>query len=99
MIYKILHANHGNFFADELSINDYTHVASVQCQTLDDVFHITQNLYKNWTKNNGVLHSIGELRSTSVGDIIIEEGTGKMFMVENIGFREVKVKQGFYKKI
>jgi len=96
MIYKILHANRGNFFAEELPIDAYTHVANVQASSLDEVFRLTQNVFKNWTKSNGVLHSIGELRSTSVGDIIIEEGTGKMFMVENIGFREVEVS---YKKI
>jgi len=99
MIYKILHANRGNFFAEELPIDAYTHVASVQASTLVEVYEMSQNFTKNWTKNNGVIHSIGELRSTSVGDIIIEEGTGKKFMIENIGFSEVEKSLEFYKKI
>ena len=63
----------------------YIKVAEVQASSLDDVWGITQNVNDSWTKSPGVVWSKSqEVRSTSVGDVIVQNG--KAYLVAWVGF-------------
>jgi hypothetical protein len=76
----------------------YIKVAEVEASSLDDVWGITQNVNHVWTKSPRVVWSKSqELRSTSVGDVIIQNG--KAYLVAWEGFiaiveRKAKLPQG-----
>lgn len=63
--------------------------ATVEGDTLEDAYRLTNNIDYAWTKNPEVTSSGNSLRSTSVGDIIREVGSNKTFVVECAGHREL----------
>jgi len=84
--------------------NKFHKAGEVTADSLDQVFLLTQNRTRNgWVMEPGVVgtweHSAvpGDklvanpdfTRSTSVGDVIIDE-TGKIFVVASMGFSEIK---------
>ncbi len=64
----------------------YTRVATVEADSLDQVFALTNHGENSWQENPGVV-GIGT-RSTSVGDVIVDP-LGRPYRVENTGFSEV----------
>lgn len=65
----------------------YTHVADVTTDDIGRVFELTNHIDKSWTQNPEVEpKGTHQLRSTSVGDVIV--GEGKRVSVEGIGLRE-----------
>jgi hypothetical protein len=66
-----------------------TPVAIVESDSMDDAYHLTNNIDDAWTKNKGV-QAIGvkEFRSTSVGDILMN-GMGEFYIAESAGFRRL----------
>ena len=69
---------------DSADLALYEDTYEVQAVSLDHVFEIT-NL---WNDPDAV-HSFRSGHSTSVGDIIVDTITEKMFMVDSFGFKEV----------
>ena len=75
-----------------------TQLCTVKAQDLEEVFQKTQNIDEDgWVQNGirGLYVLIGKLptagpgcRSTSVGDVI-EDDTGKRFLVDTFGFTEL----------
>jgi hypothetical protein len=63
---------------------DYETVAAVDANDLEEVFAIG-----NGMGDNTKLTKLAKMKSVSVGDIIVEEKTGKMFYVDTFGFQEV----------
>ena len=75
--FKVFHANHPNFgFGGKDPIfNDqnYTHVATVECENLEHVFQVTNHIDHDWTTNKEVVWKKGtgaNTRSTSCGDVV-----------------------------
>lgn len=62
----------------------YNQVAEVEASDLDEVFEIT-NL---WHKPDQIITK-NRMRSTSVGDIILNTETGEYFMVDMFGFTQI----------
>jgi hypothetical protein len=67
--------------------DDYLAVAHVEAETLDEVYERTNTIDVPWMEKSGVT-ALRASRSTSVGDIIIEEG-GTEWMVASFGFSEL----------
>jgi len=77
----------------EPNINDYVEVARVQTIVLEKAFELTNNIESRWTENEDVETELIEARSTSVGDILYYGVYEKWYMVDNIGFKEIKIKE------
>jgi tRNA A58 N-methylase Trm61 len=65
----------------------YKFVATVDCDTLNQAFKLTNSIDCYWGDNEGVV-GLSKCRSTCVGDII-EDNTGKRFLVAMFGFEEL----------
>jgi len=67
---------------------DYDAVAQVYADCLDTAFRLTNSIDDAWTKNEEVTATKENLRSTSVGDVIVAD-SGKPFIVASCGFDEL----------
>lgn len=68
---------------------EYTLVAEVDTNDMDDVFRLTNHISHSWTENEEVTAVIERVRSTSVGDILVNDnGT---FIVAGCGFEQLEV--------
>jgi hypothetical protein len=56
--------------------------------TKDTAFHLTNTIDNPWWENVGVKSLVGPARSTSVGDVIIENG--HVWRCEMVGWEELK---------
>lgn len=61
---------------------------------LETIYHITQNLTYNWVQKiandtQSIALSDEPLRSTSVGDVVVEVQTGNIFVVAMFGFKQI----------
>lgn len=67
---------------------DFTHVADLDTDNLDDAFGLSQHIDRNWLEGQRVLrfHTV-HARSTSVGDVLVL--AGKAYVCENFGWREL----------
>jgi hypothetical protein len=63
-------------------------VATVNAESLEDVFRCTNHIDWEWWENPNVL-SFLKSRSTSCGDVIEEMDTGKRYVVAAVGFKEM----------
>jgi hypothetical protein len=70
------------FNMDDLEF--FTDTYEVEAESLDDVFRIT-----NLWNNESAVKRFRVGHSTSVGDIITDTSTDKMYMVDGFGFSEV----------
>jgi hypothetical protein len=70
---------------------DYSRVAVVKSDNVDDVFRITNHIESDWTQNPEVVTLIGNRhRSTSVGDVVEEfKPDGKKFLCAPVGWKEI----------
>lgn len=67
--------------------DDYTHVADVQADTLDQVFQLTNHIDLPWWKNDGVTIKIGQAsRSTSIQDVV--KVGNQLFVVAPVGYAQ-----------
>jgi hypothetical protein len=90
--FDVYHSITPDFFAlrntDEFP-HGYVKVASVECNTVDDAFRLTNNIDHDWWRNKEVTYYLNpKLRSTSVGDIVVKEG--KAYLCSMIGWKEFK---------
>jgi len=67
---------------------DYEVVAEVVADCLDTAFRLTNSIDTPWIDNKEVITIKKNLRSTSVGDVIIAT-SGKPFIVASCGFEEL----------
>lgn len=59
----------------------YRLVAHVRCDEVDDAFRLTNHIDTEWQKNVGVSPASGRMRSSSVGDIVVDnEGNAHLCM-------------------
>jgi hypothetical protein len=67
----------------------YTHVADVEAK-LSQVFALTNHIDRPWTENPEVVwHTAAPVRSTSVGDVILSEESGRAWLVMPFGLQEL----------
>ena len=70
----------------------YIEVAQVNTDSLGEAFELTNHIESDWTTNKGVQATIGDHRSSSVGDIFVT-GAGEVHLVAPMGF----LKMGTFK--
>jgi hypothetical protein len=70
-----------------MSLNMFRKVAHVQTENLEDVFRLTNHIEGSWTENEGVGVWAENVRSTSVGDVLINDNG--VFVVAPCGFEKV----------
>lgn len=63
-------------------------VAVVNCEGIEDVFRVTNHIHQDWTKNEEVGWHADQVRSTSVGDIVIDENM-EMFRCSSFGWKRL----------
>lgn len=68
--------------------DDYKLVAEVECDALGETFELTNHIHQEWWKNDGV-KLINESRSTSVGDVVVDEN-GTVYLCESVGWKETE---------
>jgi hypothetical protein len=67
----------------------YTHVADVEAP-LGQVFALTNHIDHSWTENPEVVwHTATPVRSTSVGDVIVSQESGRAWLVMPFGLQEL----------
>jgi hypothetical protein len=68
----------------------YTHVADVEAP-LGQVFALTNHIDHPWTENPEVAwHTAAPVRSTSVGDVIVLQESGRAWLVLPFGLQELE---------
>ena len=96
--FKVFHANNPKFGFGDPIFNDqnYIHVATVECETIDEAFEITNHIWHDWTNNQEVIwcskQTIGSekaLRSTSVGDVIQDMETCEHYRCMMAGWKRI----------
>jgi hypothetical protein len=72
--------------------SDYQVVATTVCEGLEDVFRLTNHIDREWWKNPEVtLNSASKSRrSTSVGDLVEEVDSEKLWLCASVGWAEVE---------
>ena len=90
MIFPRVHAYLANYMAFNVErrvsdLNNYTMVARVKAQSLDEVFELT-NL---WNDPNKVKKFRKSVRSGSVGDIIADIINDRFYMIASSGFDDI----------
>lgn len=91
MKFEVYHAVKPNFgMGDRPDFpSGYKKVAIVQADGIEDVFRITNHIDEDWTTNPEVQETFGErFRSTSVGDIVVDE-SGVRHYCDMIGWEVV----------
>ncbi len=103
-VVMVFHANEPTFMVCEGFVpnvmQDYHHVATVDTESLDTAYHLTNSIEKGWWENDGVTfygskdHGMKGSRSSSVGDVFVEvkDDVYKTFVVVSFGFMDVTEK-------
>ncbi len=73
-------------FEDAVGAGLYSEVAHVEADRLDDVFRLTNHIDKDWTKGTEICRSKPRCRSTSVGDIVMDQHDN-LYSCDTIGWR------------
>lgn len=61
-------------------------VAIVDASNPENLFRKTNSIERYWPENEGVLEAEEQLRSTSVGDVIVDAETRQVLFCANIGW-------------
>jgi hypothetical protein len=95
MVFQVWHDNEPRFrgtFADvkrwRMGQDGYTQVATVDAETLDDVFERTNHIDQPWETNPGVTLLGGRARSTSVGDVVVDQD-GQAWLCASAGWERI----------
>lgn len=81
------------YFSDEdhsIFPNDFSKVADIDTDDLDEAYSLSQNVTASWACNNEVKSDLKQCRSTSMGDIL--EKAGEYFIVDMFGFKKIELK-------
>ena len=75
-------------FGDARFPSEFVAVARVECEELGETFQLTNSIDDYWWRNAGVekLGTAEGYRSTSVGDVVVDDATGEAFAVRGCGF-------------
>ena len=84
---KVYHTKNYREYLRHGAPAQHEYVASVDTDSLDEAFQLTNSIEDSWVKNPEVTTDLEEARSTSAGDMM--ERDGKRFIVSNFGFEEV----------
>jgi len=68
--------------------DEYVLAADVNTDDIDDVFRLTNNIDRNWDENEEVNATGKSLRSTSVGDVVVD-AEGKALICASMGWEEI----------
>ena len=68
--------------------NLYDHVANVDCNSVGQTFQLTNHIDFSWWENEGVT-LIKESRSTSVGDVVEDMKTNKLWLCCSVGWQQI----------
>lgn len=99
---KVFHIHHSREINDmmpwtkhpeEIDMDNYDRVAKVRCETLDDAYRLTNHIDRPWWENDLVVKTVErEVRSTSIGDIIVA-GHHEAYIVASVRFEPVTLIQ------
>lgn len=78
------------FIVDAYKMDMLKPVAVVIANDLEDLFTKTNHIHSNWTANDGVDFAVDDVRSTSVGDIVIDYDTGEAFICASFGWDDIE---------
>jgi len=67
---------------------EYQAVAAVEANNIEEVFEKTNHIDKNWAENKGVIPIVCQARSTSVGDIVVDD-SGNRKICAGQGWKEI----------
>lgn len=68
----------------------FTKVATVAAAGLDDAFRLTNHIDIDWTQGLSVdMVRPGPVRSTSIGDVLVNEMNGESSMVKALGWEKI----------
>jgi len=67
---------------------EFEKVATVFCEDLNDVFRLTNHIDRAWTTNPNVVPEGYEHRSTSVGDVIVDDDSVAWYVAPS-GFKRI----------
>ena len=91
MRFDIYHADKPTFGfgKDPKFPEEYTKVATVDADEVDDTFRITNHIEHNWTTNPEVIEMYSfKARSTSVGDVVVDEN-GIAHYCDQVGWKVI----------
>jgi hypothetical protein len=73
---------------DRPDFDEYVKVADVDTDDINNVFELTNHITHNWKENEEVTAHLDLVRSTSVGDIVIDP-EGKKYICVDFGWDEL----------
>lgn len=83
-------AKYWNRAPDLARFAHYAAVAIVNCDTVDQVFTLTNAISRTWTKNEEVTHlRATPERSTSVWDVIMDMDNGRLHICAPFGWEDI----------
>ena len=95
MLYKVYHYDMekyrcflGRWDGASPSFEDYKLVATVNAESIEDVFRLTNHIDNDWRENAYVTPTKEAQRSTSVGDIV-EDEKRKRWICQSMGWKEL----------
>ena len=98
MIFKVFHLNDDAFRREQMRLGDnaqpaawpedFDLVAVVMAAGLNQVYRDTNHIDRDWTENASILRRNPAVspRSTSVGDVILNDKDGTLHRVARVGF-------------
>jgi hypothetical protein len=89
-VYHSIHMDPRAYLGERQPFPDnYELVARVHAEKIEDVFFFTNTVHKFWWTWDSVLPT-KRTRSTSVGDVVVDERTNQAFHCEVCGWKEVE---------
>lgn len=76
-----------------VALGIYREVALVDVSDINEVYPLTNYIDEPWTQNEGVLAHAEKVRSTSVGDIVMEADSGLLHSCACIGWEPLTEQQ------
>jgi hypothetical protein len=73
---------------EALELGEYEEVAEVDTHDKETAFRLTNHIESDWQLNDGVTAKTNKARSTSVGDLMIDDD-GDRWIVAPVGFKRL----------
>jgi len=88
--WTVYHADNPNFgFGERPKFpQEYTKVALVACENIEDAFRLTNHIERDWKYNPEIIWYGARCRSTSVGDIVIDPDLG-IWYCDSVGWEKL----------
>lgn len=92
-LFRVYHAKDPRFGIGEPPVfpEEYTHVADVpDCDHPDFAYRLTQNIDSSWHEEDRFVQALaGPCRSTSVGDVLVDDTEGRVYRCLPIGWEDI----------